>query len=213
MEQPLTIRWQSDANYFTAMLTPDLFGGWVVVTSSGARDGRVGRVRQKPVDSYEVGLDLIRKLRGRRRREGYNLSGCGFTEFERFDPRSVEMRSAETNALLRLFQEWHLDTATQAALLGVRDKALAGYLDGRPLDDDPALLARARDLLAIHKILRPRFDRRDEAIRAWLRAPADWLDGQTPLAAMLAPDGGLSRLRALLWRHADRLAGTAGRDH
>ncbi len=81
MEQPLSFRWQNADNYYTALLTPDLFGGWTLVTASGACAGKAGRVSQKPLDNYEKGLDAIRQLRHRRRREGYELCGAGFAEF------------------------------------------------------------------------------------------------------------------------------------
>lgn len=199
MEQPVTLRWKSEERYCSAMLTPDLFGGWILVTSSGARDGRGGRVHQKPVESYEQGLDNLRKLRHRRRHEGYDLCDGGFAEFERFDPHGRDMRGAESNALHRLFEVWQLSLADEAALLGIDARALNGYLDGKPLADSPALLTRAGHLLAIHKVLRLRYGERPDFIREWLRLPNVRLDGRRPLDLMLDGPDGLAEMR----RHLD----------
>lgn len=207
MEQPLTLRWQSAEHYYTAMLTPDLFGGWMLVTDSGSRTGRSGRVQRKPLPSYAKGLDAIQQLRHRRRREGYELCGGSFAGFERFDPHDPDLRGAETNALLRLFEVWGLGVAEQAALLGVDAKTLAGYLDGRPLADDPALLARANHLLAIHKVLRLRYANDREIIRAWLRQPCPRLGEHFPLYAMLDGPDGLAALRRRLEQEADAFRG------
>lgn len=199
MEQPITLRWKSEERYCSAMLTPDLFGGWVLVTSSGAREGRGGRVHQKPVENYETGLENLRQLRHRRRHEGYDLCDGGFAEFERFDPHGRDLRAAESNALQRVFEVWQLSPAEEAALLGIDVRTLNGYLDGRPLADNPALLARVGHLLAIHKVLRLRYGERPDFIREWLRLPNVRLDGNRPLAMMLAGPDGLAEMR----RHLD----------
>jgi hypothetical protein len=203
MEQPLTYRWQNAENYYTAMLTPDLFGGWTLVTASGARLGKAGRVHQKPLPSYEQGLDAIRQLRHRRRREGYELCGAAFAEFQRFDPRSVDLRSAETQALLRLFDAWQLTREEQSNLLGIDARSLDGYLDGRPLADDTVLLDRVANLLAIHKVLRLRYAEQPDFLQEWVRLPNVKLAGHRPLDLMMASREGLSAMR----QHLDQEAG------
>lgn len=203
MEQPLTYRWQNAENYYTAMLTPDLFGGWTLVTASGARTGKTGRVHQKPLPDYEKGLDAIRQLRHRRRKEGYELCGAAFAEFKRFDPRSVDLRSAETQALLRLFDAWQLNRDEQAALLDIDARSLDGYLDGRPLADDSVLLGRVAHLLAINKVLRLRYGAQPDFLQEWVRLPNAKLDGRRPLDVMMASREGLVALR----RHLDQEAG------
>jgi len=203
MEQPLTFRWQNAENYYTAMLTPDLFGGWTLVTASGARAGKAGRVQQKPLPNYEKGLDAISQLRHRRRREGYELCGTGFAEFQRFDPHSVDLRSAETLALLRLFGAWQLSREEQATLLGIDARSLDGYLDGRPLADDTVLLSRVANLLAINKVLRLRYGERPEFLHEWVRLPNVKLEGRRPLDVMMASREGLAAMR----RHLDEEAG------
>ena len=204
MEQPLTLRWQSPEHYYTAMLTPDLFGGWMLVTASGSRSNGGGRVHQKPVENYDQGLDAIRQLRHRRRREGYDLCGSAFTEFQGLDPNGADLRGAETNALLRIFDVWGVtERAHQSALLGVDDKALGQYLDGRPLANEPELLTRAGHLLAIHKVLRLRYANRRPVIREWLGLTCAILDGRTPMEVMLASPEGLANLRRHLEQEAD----------
>jgi hypothetical protein len=202
MEQPLTYRWQNAENYYTAMLTPDLFGGWTLVTSSGAREGKAGRVSQKALPSYDKGVDALRQLR-HRRREGYELCGTGFAEFQRFDPRSTDLRSAETQALLRLFDAWQLTAEEQAALLNVDARLLEGYLDGRPLAEDTVLLSRVANLLAINKVLRLRYRDQADFLQAWVRLPNVKLGCRCPLDLMLESREGLAALR----RHLDREAG------
>ncbi|TCJ15797.1 DUF2384 domain-containing protein [Parasulfuritortus cantonensis] len=203
MEQPLTVRWQNSDNYYTAMLAPDLFGGWTLVTASGARSGKNGRVREKPLASYEKGLEAMRQLRHRRRREGYELCGSAFAEFRRLDPRSPELRAAETQAVLRLFAAWQLGREEQAGLLGLDARGLDGYLDGRPLADDAVLLSRVGHLLAINKRLRRRYGEAADCPAEWLRLPNVKLGGRRPLDVMLASRAGLAALR----RHLDAEAG------
>ena len=202
MEQPLTFRWRSTEAYYTAMLTPDLFGGWTLVTASGARAGKAGRVQQKPLPNYEKGLDAIRQLRHRRRREGYELCGTGFAEFQCLDPRSADLRSAETQALLRLFDVWQLSREEQTTLLGIDARALESYLDGRPLADDAVLLGRVAHLLAINKVLRLRYGDQPDFLPEWIRLPNAKLAGHRPLDIMLASREGLVAMR----RHLDREA-------
>jgi uncharacterized protein (DUF2384 family) len=205
MEQPITLRWKSEERYCSAMLTPDLFGGWTLVTSSGARDGRGGRAHEKPVDSYQKGLENLRQLRHRRRHEGYELCGGGFAEFDGLDPHGGDLRAAESNALLRVFELWQLAPDEQANLLRVDARALNGYLDGRPLADDAELLARVGHVLAVHKVLRLRYGERPDFIREWLRLPNVGLDGRRPLDMMLGSPDGLADLRLHLDREKSAL--------
>lgn len=195
MEQPLTLHWQSAKRYYTAMLTPDLFGGWVLVTDTGDRDRRDGRVQRKPVHDYPQGLDALRQLRHRRRREGYTLCSSSFTEFENLDLHSVDQRTAESAALQRLFADWDISVEQQSVLLGIGTKTLEGFLDGKPLADEPAPRLRARHLLAIHKALRLRLGLND-LICQWLRHPRPELAGRTPLEVMLGTLDDLAGLRA-----------------
>jgi hypothetical protein len=205
MEQPMTLHWQVAERYYTAALTPDLFGGWMLVTASGRSDSRAGRVSRKAMASYQHGLDAIRRLRHRRRREGYDLCTASFAEFERFDSASPDLRAAESNSLARLFAIWGVTANEQCRLLAIDAKTLEGYLDGRPLADDAGLLSRVQHLLAIQKALRLSYGHDTEVVRRWLRTPRTALAGQTPLAAMLAAADGLPALR----RHLDQQTAAA----
>ncbi|MBK6743277.1 MAG: DUF2384 domain-containing protein [Hydrogenophilales bacterium] len=209
MEQPLTLHWQSAERYYTAMLAPDLFGGWVLVTDSGGRDSRGGRVQRKPMPDYPHGLDALRQLRHRRRREGYTLCSSSFTEFERIDAHSPDLRAAESAALQRVFLDWDISLDDQAVLLGIGSTALDSFLDGRPLPDEPVLLLRAKHLLAIHKALRLRLGH-VPLIREWLRYPRVELNGRTPLDVMLGTLDDLSNLRGLVAQVSELAADCPG---
>ncbi len=202
MKQPLTLRWKTARHYHTALLTPDLFGGWMLVTASGDCGEKNGRVQQKPLASYEQGIEAVRRLRHRRRLEGYDLCGSAFTQLDAHD---VAVPSAASDALLRLGKGWDLDAAEQAALLGVDARTLGQIQDGAALSD--AVLARFRHLLAINKALRLRFADDPHVMRTWLRQPCSTLRGESPLAAMLASGDSLARLRDHLALESDRARG------
>ncbi len=204
MKQPLSLRWQSSSRYHTAILTPDLFGGWVLVTTSGSRVGRGGRMRQLPLRDYAQGLEALRRLRHQRRLEGYVCRGAAFSGLDHLDVHDADVRAAGALALLRVFRAWDVDEAEQATLLGLGQKALGSLLDGCVLADEPELLGRTRHLLAINKVLRLRFGNDADALRAWLRRPCPNLNGQAPLPAMLASLASLARLRDQLSHASDR---------
>ncbi len=204
----MSLRWQSSSRYHTAMLTPDLFGEWVLVTTSGSRVGKGGRLRQQPLRDYEQGLEALRRLRHRRRLEGYVCREAAFSSLDHLDVHDADVRAANTLSLLRIFRAWDVDEAEQAALLGLDLKALGSLLDGCTLADDPELLTRSRHLLAINKVLRLRFGHDAEALRTWLRRPAN-LNDPSPLAAMLASLVSLARLRDQLCQASDLARGCA----
>lgn len=207
MKQPMSLRWQSSSRYHTAMLTPDLFGGWVLVTTSGSRVGKGGRMRQLPLRDYAQGLEALRHLRHRRRLEGYVCREAGFSSLDHLDAHAADVRAAGALALLRVFRAWDVDEAEQAALLGLDAKGLGRLLDGCALADEPELLTRTRHLLAINKVLRLRFGHDADALRAWLRWPCPNLNGQAPLAAMLTSLASMARLRGQLSQASDRARG------
>jgi hypothetical protein len=132
------------------------------------------------------------------------LCSSSFTEFERLDGHSLDLRAAESAALQRVFHDWDIAPAEQAVLLGIGSKALEEFLDGRPLADEPALLLRAKHLLAIHKALRLRLGQA-ELIQQWLRHPRTELAGRSPLDCMLGRLEELAALR-LVVAHIDDLA-------
>lgn len=203
MEQPITLHWQTSERFHTAFLTPDLFGGWVLVTSSGALTGRGGRIHQKPLATYDQGLTAIQQMRQRRRREGYVLSQAGFTEILPLPPQGFELRSAETEALHRLFEIWALTANEQQTLLGIDHGEHEHFLDGVPFAAESLPLLRAGHLLAIHKVLRLRLGGETRLIRAWLRRPSASLDGQTPVERMSLSLEALADLRHHLGYESD----------
>ncbi len=205
MEQPVTLHWQSKEGYYTAVLTPDLFGGWVLITASNKRDGRPGRVNHKPMPDYSSGMKSLDDVRKKRRSEGYTLCTTGFMELDDLNPRSSANRSAETSAVLRAFRNLTIPPEQQAVLLDVDAATINAYLDGKPLADNLMLLARVRLVMAIHKALHQLFAGAPEQARAWLRAPNPRFDQAQPLDLMLASLDGLKIVRSYLEGEVDAL--------
>lgn len=198
MEQPLTLHWQSAEGYYTALLTPDLFGGWVLITASGQRGGRAGRVQHKPIASHAQGVEAIQELRQKRRHEGYTLCSMGFIELADFNPHSPGNRAAETDALMRVMTEWGLDGEARAQLLDVSPSLIEDFLDGKPMPDEPELLSRAGHLLAIYKALRQLHAGAPGLAHAWVRQPNPRFDRTPPLEIMRASLDGLLLIRRYL---------------
>jgi hypothetical protein len=205
MEQPVTLHWQSKEGYYTAVLTPDLFGGWVLITASNKRDGRPGRVNHKPMPDYAGGLKSLEEVRKRRRSEGYTLCTTGFMELDDLNPRSSANRSAETSAVLRAFRNLAIAPEQQAVLLNIDAATLDAYQDGKTLADDLTLLARVRLVMAIHKALHHLFAGVPEKARAWMRMPNPRFDQAQPLDLMLASLDGLKIVRSYLEGEVDAL--------
>lgn len=203
MEQPLTLHWQSSTRDYSAMLMPDLFGDWVLITTSGSRFGGGGRIWRKAVASHEAGMRALNTLRHRHRRLGRDFRGTSYHELTGLDPAAAETRAAMAVSLTRLFELWALDIAEAADLLGIEGRRLERYLDGSPFPYDTNLLARAGHLLAINKALRLRLGGNAEAKRMWLRAPCTRLGGVAPLAAMRKSESGLAALRMHLEHACD----------
>jgi hypothetical protein len=205
MEQPITLHWQSKEAYYTAVLTPDLFGGWVLITANGKRDGRAGRVRHKPMPGYANGIEAINAIRKKRRVEGFTLCATGFMGLEDFDPRSAANRAADASALMRVFRNLAIPLDQQAVLLDVDVAAVNACQDGAPLADDLLLLARVRLIMAIHKALHHLFAGASDQARAWLRSPNPRFDQSVPLDLMLASLDGLKIVRSYLEGEVDAL--------
>jgi hypothetical protein len=205
MEQPITLHWQSKEAYFTAVLSPDLFGSWVLITAGGKRDGRAGRVQHKPMLSYASGLESLNGLRKKRRSEGYMLCATGFMELDDLDPLSTASRSAETSAVLRAFRNLAIPFPQQAVLLDVAEADINAYLDGKTLEGNLMLLARVRLVMAIHKAVHLLFAGDPERAREWIRAPNARFDQAQPLDLMLASLDGLKIVRSYLEGEVDAL--------
>lgn len=205
MEQPITLHWQSKDGYYTAVLTPDLFGGWVLITASNRRNGRPGRVNHKPMQDYPSGLKSLDALRKKRRGEGYTLCSTGFMELDDLNPHSSANRSAETSAVLRAFRNLAIPPSQQSALLDIDSATLDAYQDGKTLADDLTLLARVRLVMAIHKALHHLFAGMPAQAREWLRTQNPRFDQAIPLDLMLASLDGLKIVRSYLEGEVDAL--------
>jgi len=205
MEQPITLHWQSKEAYFTAVLSPDLFGSWVLVTAGGKRDGRVGRVQHKPMPSYANGLENLNRLRKKRRSEGYALCATGFMELDGLDPQSPASRDAETSAVLRAFRNLAIPLAQQALLLGVEETVINAYQDGKALANSPLLLDRVRLIMAIHKALHSLFAGDPIRAQEWMRRQNPRFEQARPLELMLGSLDGLKIVRAYLESEVDSM--------
>jgi hypothetical protein len=205
MEQPVTLHWQSKEAYFTAVLSPDLFGSWVLVTAGGKRDGRAGRVQHKPMPSYANGLENLNRLRKKRRSEGYALCATGFMALDDLDPQSPTSRNAETSAVLRAFSNLAIPLAQQAVLLGVEEAVINAYLDGNTLDNTPKLLERVQLIMAIHKALHLLLAGDPGRARAWLCSQNARFEQARPIDLMLASLDGLKIVRAYLEGEVDAM--------
>jgi len=205
MEQPITLHWQSKEAYFTAVLSPDLFGSWVLVTAGGKRDGRVGRVQHKPMPSYANGLENLNRLRKKRRSEGYALCATGFMELDGLDPQSLASRDAETSAVLRAFRNLAIPLAQQALLLGVEETVINAYQDGKALANSPLLLDRVRLIMAIHKALHSLFAGDPIRAQEWMRRQNPRFEQARPLELMLGSLDGLKIVRAYLESEVDSM--------
>lgn len=205
MEQPITLHWQSQAAYATAVLTPDLFGDWVLITANGKRGGRAGRVRHTPLPSYAEGVTRLNALRRQRRGEGFALCTTGFLELGDPDPHSAANRNAETHAVLRAFRNLAIPQQQQAILLAVDPSEIHAYMDGKLLSDTPQLLGRVRLAMAIHKALHLLFAGSLDQARSWLRTPHPRFAMEQPLVLMLANLDGLKIVRVYLESEADAL--------
>src|SRR3954470_17405525 len=100
------------------------------------------------------------------------------------DLHQRDARARLAKLIVNLFDLWKLSPADQAALLGLSPASrstLARYRRGEPLADSAGLLARAGDLLGIHKSLRIIFPHDRDLAYRWIAAPNRRFDGASPL--------------------------------
>lgn len=71
------IRWERNTRYYEAVLSKDLFGGWVVTKCWGRKNSRLGQLRNVPVDTESEGYDVIAAIWRRRLRRGYSVVMMG----------------------------------------------------------------------------------------------------------------------------------------
>ena len=108
-----------------------------------------------------------------------------------------EARLALAQALGPLFSAWELEAGTRSALLGLPEGALPG--PDAPLPDEPRVLERAGELLAIGRLLQRLYPYRPERRDRWIAEPEEAFGGRTPLAVMLAEGReGIAKVRIWL---------------
>ena len=96
----------------------------------------------------------------------------------------AETRAALAKAIIRLFDEWALDTPDRATLLGLAGNSrttLNRYRSGKPLGNSRDLLDRAGHLLGIHKNLMLLFPENPQVRNAWMRAANRRFGNKTPI--------------------------------
>ncbi len=82
-------------------------------------------------------------------------------------------RAGLARLVTRLLDKWSLNTAEQAAMLGLSEdnrSTLARYRKGSPLADNRDLLERTGHLLGIHKSLRILFPHDRDLVYTWMGA-------------------------------------------
>ena len=110
--------------------------------------------------------------------------------------KDPDARRAIVDTVFTLFARWHLHEINQVRLLGVSSLSeLKQY--NFPTDEGP-VLTRIGNLLAIDRALGKYFSYQPTARDLWVTVAKDELDGETPLAIMLAQGSeGISRVRQL----------------
>lgn len=119
---------------------------------------------------------------------------------------SKEQRISQAQALVRLFDLWHLTTQEQTRLLGFRDDSratLARYRKGAPLDNNPDTLERAANLFAIHGNLMQLYPANQQLAFAWITTPNGAFNERTPLELMC--NEGLAGIQRVRYHLDDRL--------
>ena len=68
-------RWEhrEKERYYSILLSPDLFGQWVVTRVWGGINQATGRITHVPCTSYEEGLSMVAKIAKIRLQHGYLL--------------------------------------------------------------------------------------------------------------------------------------------
>lgn len=92
-------------------------------------------------------------------------------------------RHAATAMVMRMFENWQLQTEEQTALLGLSKdnrSALSKYKRGEAIGNSRDALERLSHLFAIHKNLRLLYPQR-EVCYAWMRKPNGAFHGLSPV--------------------------------
>jgi predicted DNA-binding WGR domain protein len=63
--------WQSESRYYFVYLTEDLWGNWLLIRAWGGRFNARGQTKSMLIDSYDVGIELVKKIAKIRHKRGY----------------------------------------------------------------------------------------------------------------------------------------------
>lgn len=120
--------------------------------------------------------------------EGFGLAGLASrTTFDVPPTQAASVKSGIIDAFVKICQRWHLSPKQQVILLGYDGSEFFGQqlLEGRLIAPSQDVRERAGYILAISVGLGSLFDNSERAELAWLKAPRDALNGNSPLAYML----------------------------
>ena len=120
---------------------------------------------------------------------------------------SVDGRRAVAEVTVALLDRWDLDEGQEKILLGTEE--VAPYREGEPLPDNPDVLTRAGQLVAIDRALRKRFPNDPMMRDNWVKFPNPALGDFTPLLVMFGGTDGLERVRKVAESH---VAGTGANE-
>ncbi len=71
LDRWICIHWQTDTRSYTAEITQDLWGNWLVTRHWGSRRTQIGNRMVVPAQSYEDALSQLEQVSKRRRQRGY----------------------------------------------------------------------------------------------------------------------------------------------
>lgn len=107
-----------------------------------------------------------------------------------------EARKALAEVVVEVLSAWKLSPEEQAELLGVPD--VAPYHGGEPLPDDPVVLKRAGELLAVERALRDFFAEQPDMRAQWMRLPNPLLSDRSPISLIRREADGALEVRKIL---------------
>lgn len=107
-----------------------------------------------------------------------------------------EARIALVDAVLGLFEQWHIHELNQLQLLGLA--AGTKLTQGMPLPDDAEVLERAGQLLAIERALRKRYPYQPSRRDDWVMTANPLLNELAPINIMLEGLDGIKKVRAII---------------
>lgn len=110
--------------------------------------------------------------------------------------KTPEARLALAEAVVALFRQWHIHEVNQLELLSMHNTAHLRM--DEPLPDDPEVLERTGQMLAIERALYKAFPYEPDRRNTWVLAPLDALHGDAPINKMLEGLDGIKQVRELI---------------